>query len=149
MNVAVARLHELTSALMEAERVPGAATPGSVMLWARQEGVLALLRLIAPLTPHLAEEIRAMLPVVGPVLACEWSWPVADAALLQAKTMTLAVQVMGKLRATIELPVGTAEADAIEAAHAEPNVARLIAGRRVMKTIYVPGRIVNLVLASP
>ena len=149
MNVAVARLHELASALMEAERVPGAATPGSVMLWARQEGVLALLRLIAPLTPHLAEEIRAMLPVVGPVLACEWSWPVADAALLQAKTMTLAVQVMGKLRATIELPVGTAEADAIEAAHAEPNVARLIAGRRVMKTIYVPGRIVNLVLASP
>ena len=149
MNVAVARLHELASALMEAERVPGAATPGSAMLWARQESVLALLRLIAPLTPHLAEEIRAMLPVAGPALACEWPWPVADAALVQAKTMTLAVQVMGKLRATIELPVGTAEAEAIEAAYAEPNVARLIAGRRVTKTIYVPGRIVNLVLANP
>jgi len=148
MNVAVARLHELASALLEAERVPGAATPGSAMLWARQESVLALLRLVAPLTPHLAEEIRAMLPVAGPALACEWPWPVANTALVEAKTMTLAVQVMGKLRATIELPVDTAEALAIEAACAEPKIARLIEGRRLVKTIYVPGRIVNLVLAG-
>ena len=89
-----------------------------------------------------------MLPVAGPALACEWPWPVANTALVEAKTMTLAVQVMGKLRATIELPVDTAEALAIEAACAEPKIARLIEGRRLVKTIYVPGRIVNLVLAG-
>ena len=149
MNVAVARLYELASALMDAERLPGASAPGSAILWARQEGVVALLRLIAPLIPHLAEEIRAMLPVTGPALACEWSWPIADPLLVQAKTMTLAVQVMGKLRATIELPLDSAEAEAVEAACAEPNVARLIEGRRLIKTIYVPGRVVNLVIAGP
>ncbi len=147
MNVAVARLHELVSALLDAERDPDAAT--LPLLWARQEGVLALLRLIAPLTPHLAEEIRAMLSVPGAALACDWAWPEADPLLVQAKTMTLAIQVMGKLRATVDLPVGTEEGAAISAACADPSIARLIEGRRIVKTIYVPGRIVNLVLAGP
>ena len=144
MNVAVARLHELAQALLDAERDGTAA-----LLGARQEGMLALLRLMAPLTPHLAEEIRAMLPVAGPTLACDWDWPVADPALLRTATMTIAVQVMGKLRATVELPIDVSADDAIAAACAEPNVARLIDGRRLAKTIYVPGRIVNLVPAGP
>lgn len=90
-----------------------------------------------------------MLPVAGPTLACDWDWPVADPALLRTATMTIAVQVMGKLRATVELPIDVSADDAIAAACAEPNVARLIDGRRLAKTIYVPGRIVNLVPAGP
>ncbi len=147
MNVAVARLHELVSALTEAERSPQAAEPA--LLWARQEGASVLMRLMAPLVPHLAEEVRALLGAPGPVLACEWPWPVADAGLIAAKTATLAVQVMGKLRATIEVPVEVAEDAAVAAACAEPNIVRLMAGRRLVKAIYVPGRVVNLVLAAP
>ena len=151
MNLAVARLYELASAMLDAEREQGATEPNTVdhgaILAARQEALLALMGLVAPLMPHVAEEIRTVLLVAGPTLACDWAWPVADQSLLAATTMTIAVQVMGKLRATIELPVGVSQADAIDAACAEPNVARLLDGRSLVKTIYVPGRIVNLVIA--
>ena len=62
--------------------------------------------------------------------------------------MTIAIQVMGKLRATIEMPPGAAEAVVLAAAEAEVNVARLLAGRRIVKRVYVPNRVVNFVLAG-
>ena len=63
-----------------------------------------------------------------------------------AGTVTIAVQVMGKLRGTIEVPVGADEAAVLAAAEAEENVARAIAGRTIRKRIHVPGKIVNFVL---
>ena len=60
--------------------------------------------------------------------------------------MTIAVQVLGKLRATIQVPVGADEAAVVAAAEAEENVRRAIAGKPVRKRIYVPGRIVNFVV---
>ena len=62
--------------------------------------------------------------------------------------MTLAVQVMGKLRGTIEVAPDAAEAEVLAAAEGEPNVARALEGRRVVKRIHVPERIVNFVLAG-
>jgi leucyl-tRNA synthetase len=60
--------------------------------------------------------------------------------------MTIAVQVQGKLRGAVAVPVGTPDAEVIAMAEAEPAVARLLEGRRIVKRIHVPGRIVNLVL---
>ena len=78
----------------------------------------------------------------------EQPWPEADPALVAVETVTIAVQIMGKLRGTIELPPGTRADAAIAAAAAEPNVARLLEGRRVVKRIHVPDRIVNFVVAG-
>jgi leucyl-tRNA synthetase len=76
----------------------------------------------------------------------EMPWPEADPALLKAETVTLAVQVLGKLRATIEVPVGESEDRIFALAEAEENVQRALAGKPVKKRIHVPGRVVNLVV---
>ena len=79
-------------------------------------------------------------------LVAELPWPEADPALLAAETVTLAVQVLGKLRATIDVPVGTDEAEVFARAEAEENVRRAIGNRPVRKRIHVPGRVVNFVV---
>ena len=146
-NVAVARIHELANAIAAAEKPAGASgQPG--LAWALREAVDVLARLIAPMMPHLAEEIYARLHPGAAWLVAERPWPEADPALVAAETVTIAVQVMGKLRGTVALPPGSAESAALAAAEAEPNVARLLAGRRVVKRVYVPDRIVNFVLGG-
>ena len=140
-NVAVARIYELAAAIADADRTD--ASDG--MAFARREAVEMAARLIAPMMPHLAEEIHAKLG--GGLLAAE-AWPEPEQDLLRVESVTIAVQIMGKLRGTIEV-APNAEADAVvAAASAEPNVARLLAGRRVLKRIHVPGRIVNFVVSS-
>ncbi len=142
-NVAVARLHELASAIADAER-----SAGDGLVWARREAVLTLARLMEPLVPHLAQTIHALLHGDQAGLLYGQPWPEADPALTAVEAVTLAVQVMGKLRATIELAPGTGREPAIEAAKAEPNVARLLEGQRIVKCIHVPDRIVNFVVAA-
>ncbi len=83
----------------------------------------------------------------GAGLIANEPWPEADAALVAAQTVTIAVQVMGKLRATIEVTPGAAEDQVIAAALAQPNVARSLEGRRIVKRIHVPDRVVNFVVA--
>ena len=140
-NVAVARLHELVGALGEAERAGG-------MIEVRRQAVLVLARLMAPMAPHLAEEVSVMVDPACGVLVADQAWPVADPAYLAVTSVTVAVQVMGKLRATILLAPGVDAAAAFAAAEAEPNVARLLEGKRVVKRIHVPDRIVNFVVAG-
>ncbi|MFN7000575.1 MAG: class I tRNA ligase family protein, partial [Elioraea tepidiphila] len=110
-----------------------------------REALEALVRLFAPAMPHLAEECWSVL-APGAGLVAQLSWLDHDPALAAADTVTIAVQVMGKLRATIEVPSGADEATVLAAAEAEENVARAIAGRPIRKRIHVPGKIVNLVL---
>ena len=142
-NVGVARLYELVNAITEAERAPEAVG----LAWARHEAVAMLARLMAPMAPHLAEEIHARLHPAGGLVA-EMSWPEADPDLLADETVTIAVQVSGKLRGTVAMPPDSPEEAVLEAAAAEPNVARLLTGKRVVKRIYVPNRIVNFVVAG-
>ena len=78
-------------------------------------------------------------------LLADAPWPKADPALLVDDTAKVAVQVNGKLRATIVLPRDVDEATAREAALADANVARALEGRTVRKVIVVPNRIVNVV----
>ena len=141
-NVAVARIHEAANALAEAERAPD--QPG--LAAARREAADILIRLAAPMMPHLAEEMAARLSP-GAALVAERPWPEADPALVAAETVTVAVQVNGKLRGSIALPPGTERVAALAAARDEPNVARALAAGRVVKEIHVPDRIVNFVVA--
>ncbi|MBO0712205.1 MAG: leucine--tRNA ligase, partial [Acetobacteraceae bacterium] len=147
-NVAVARLYELVNAIGEAERAAASPTPLPGLAWARREAMGILARLIGPMTPHLAEQVHALLEPQDQTLIAEMPWPEPDPDLLAAEEVTIAVQVMGKLRGTIALPPDSPEQRVLTAAQAEPNVARLLAGRTIVKRIYVPNRIVNFVLAA-
>jgi leucyl-tRNA synthetase len=136
-NRAVARIRELTNALDE---LPGT-EPGAPEVL--REGLETLARLLGPMMPHLAEEMWQELGGSG--LLAEQPWPLFDPDFTRDEQVTLAVQVNGKLRATIEVPRDTT-ADAVEnAALALPQVARWLDGHLPRKVIVVPNRIVNIV----
>ena len=141
-NVAVARIHEFANTIGETEAAAAAEHMGA----ARREALEAITRLAAPMMPHLAEELWSLLRPGEAALVADLPWLEADPDLLRAETLTLAVQVLGKLRGTIEVPVDADEATVFAAAEAEENVARSIAGRPIRKRIHVPGRIVNFVV---
>lgn len=136
-NTAVAKLRELTNQIAATSPADaGAAT-------AYRFGLETLLRLIAPMTPHIAEEIWQALGHAEPLTAT--AWPEADPKWLTVDTVTLAVQVNGKLRGTLEVAVGTDNAAAEALALALPGVQAQIQGRTPKKVIVVPGKIVNIV----
>ena len=143
-NVAVARLYELANAITDAERAPDEAGLG----WARREAVEALARLAAPMMPHLAEEVYARLHPGTDALVAELPWLEAEPALLVADSVTIAVQVMGKLRGTIEVPPGASAETVIAAAEQVPNVESALRGKKIVKRVHVPNRIVNFVIAG-
>jgi leucyl-tRNA synthetase len=136
-NRAVARIHEFVNALWEMKDTSPAAA------WVRREAFDAVVRLVGPMMPHLAEELWRALGHQT-MLAAE-AWPEAESTLLVDETVTIAVQVRGKLRATIELP-RDAERDAAEAAAlADPQVAAALEGKTIAKIVFVPNRIINVV----
>ncbi len=137
MNKAVARLRELSNAVFAFK--PAAAGDQ----YALREATEHLIQLINPMIPHLTEEIWTM--IGHKTLLADQSWPKADESLLVQDTITMAVQVNGKVRATITLPVDAPEDKVKELALAEPNVIKMLDGKTVRKFIYVPGRIVNVV----
>jgi len=130
-NKAVARIYELASAIEKAS--PSAS---------RSAAIKALLLLVAPMMPHLAEEAwQAM----GEGLVADAAWPDVDAALLVDDEVTIAIQVKGKLRDTITVAKGT-DKDELEAlALASEKVQRALDGAEIRKVIVVPDRLVNLV----
>jgi leucyl-tRNA synthetase len=141
-NKAVARLYEFVNALTDFVAAPVPADSGAG--WALREAFETLTRLIGPMMPHLAEELWQLLG--HKALVAETPWPAADATLTIDQSVTVAVQVNGKLRATIELPRDAAEAAAEAAALSEDAVQRALAGKPVRKVIVVPNRIVNVVV---
>ncbi len=142
-NVAVARVYELAGAVGEADRLADA----DGLRFARHEAMLTIARLIAPMMPHLAEEMHLRLTGDEALLA-EQPWPSADPALVAAQSVVIAVQIMGKLRATIVMEPDAEEEQVLAAAAGEPAIARLLTGMRVVKRIYVPNRIVNFVVVD-
>jgi len=136
-NAAVARIYELANAIQGFR----AAAAGDG--WALREALETLVLLSGPMMPHLAEELWQALGRDG--LVAEAAWPDADAALLVETTATVAVQLNGKLRATLELPRDLPEAAVREAAMADDKVRRAIDGRPVRRVVVVPNRIVNIV----
>ncbi|WP_157215086.1 leucine--tRNA ligase [Flavisphingomonas formosensis] len=131
-NKAVAKIYELANAI---EKAPPSAS--------RSTAIRTLVRIVAPMVPHLAEEAWEKLGETG--LVANAAWPEVDPALLIDDEVTIAIQVNGKLRDTLTAPKG-APKDQLEAlALGSDKVIRLLEGKTPRKVIVVPDRLVNLV----
>ncbi|MDP7605054.1 MAG: class I tRNA ligase family protein, partial [Alphaproteobacteria bacterium] len=144
-NRAVARIYELANAIAETTGAAEDQTPADLG-WARREAWEVLVRLVNPMMPHLSEELWQRLGGQG--LLADLAWPEAEAALLAEDSVTIGVQVGGKLRGTIEIARDSDEAAVREAALELDNVQRAIAERQIRKVIVVPNRIVNVVVGG-
>jgi leucyl-tRNA synthetase len=138
-NRAIARTYELANAIQAALQRPPEPGLDAVI----RESVEVLIRIFAPMMPHLAEESWQALGHSG--LLAESPWPQADPALLASETATIAIQVNGKRRDEIVLPVASS-AEEIEAAVLRmDNVRRAVGDKTVRRVVVVPGRIANVV----
>ncbi|MBI5163747.1 MAG: leucine--tRNA ligase, partial [Magnetospirillum sp.] len=137
-NKAVARIRELTNAL---DNMPPT-EPGSGKVM--REGLETIARLAGPMMPHLAEEMWQALGHA--TLLVDTPWPEADPALLVEDTVTVAVQVNGKLRATVDLPKDADPTLAEQTALALAPVIAAMSGKPARKVVVVPNRIVNVVV---
>ncbi len=105
----------------------------------------ALLLLLNPFAPHITEELWALLGETGEVLSLQ-PWPQYEESKTVESTVEIAVQVNGKLRSTIRLPLDCGQEQAADTALADEKVRNAIAGKQVVKTIVVKNKIVNLVV---
>jgi leucyl-tRNA synthetase len=138
MNKAVAKCRELFNA------VTAFKVSSETDKWVLSEAVEYFIQMIAPMVPHLAEELWNL--TGHETLVAQAKWPAPDKSLLQADTITIGVQVNGKLRATITLPKDADKSTTEEVALNEPGVKRALDGKEIRKIIVVPGRIVNVVV---
>jgi leucyl-tRNA synthetase len=132
-NTAIAAVMECLNAIRTGGRTP-----------VRAE-VEPLVPLIAPFAPHVAEELWERLGHEGSIFDGA-NWPAFDPAKAVESAVTIAVQVNGKLRASIDVPKGASEADVVAAARAEENVKRHLDGTQERRVIYVKERLVNFVV---
>ncbi|HZI40234.1 MAG TPA: class I tRNA ligase family protein, partial [Gemmatimonadaceae bacterium] len=130
-NTAIAAMMSYMNALREKERTP------------HVDEVLPLLQLVSPFAPHIAEELWERLGRKGSIF--DAGWPEFDPALAAEEVVTIAVQVKGKLRGTIRVAPNTGQDAALAAALADPAIAKFVAGPP-KKVIYVPGRLLNVVV---
>ncbi|NKD86036.1 leucine--tRNA ligase [Haematospirillum jordaniae] len=136
-NTAVARVRELVNAAAALDKADGQACA------AFRFAVQTAVHLLAPMTPHIAEELWEEFGYTA--MLAESPWPVFDPALLEDETVTMAVQVRGKLRGTIEVARSASEEEIQSIALALDTVQAQIAGHPVRRVVIVPGKIVNVV----
>jgi leucyl-tRNA synthetase len=136
-NTAVAALMELANTMQDYLQ-NGGSRDGA---W--DSAVRVLVRLLNPLAPHVCEEMWERLGEGG--MLADVLWPEFDAAAAAVPEVTLVVQVAGKVRDRLTIPVGTSEEKALEAALASDRVRSAFDGRRPSKVVYVPDRLINLV----
>ncbi|WP_085648687.1 MULTISPECIES: leucine--tRNA ligase [unclassified Pseudomonas] len=108
-----------------------------------QEGLEAVTLLLAPITPHICHELWNQLGHADPVI--DAGWPVVDESALVQNSLTLVIQVNGKLRGQIEMPAAATREEVEAAARANENVLRFVDGLTIRKVIVVPGKLVNIV----
>lgn len=135
LNTAISALMEFVNQLQEVRE----ADPAHL-----REALEALVRLLHPFAPHITEELWHRLGHVDSVLRA--GWPQADPELLRERTVTVVVQVNGKVRGRLEVPAGTGAERLQQLALAEERVRRWVEGKRVVKVICVPDRLLNLVV---
>jgi leucyl-tRNA synthetase len=141
-NSAIAQIMELTNEIYLSEPLENGVGPEI-----RKEVLEILTLLLAPMTPHIAEEMWGMLGHEDGLSKAPW--PVlTDEQLELAKDdeVEIPVQVNGRVRATLKAPVGLSESDLVAKAVADPAVARHVDGKRIVKTIFVPNKLLNLVV---
>ncbi len=130
-NTAIAAMMEYMNTLRAGERTPHA------------DEVRALVQLVSPFAPHIAEELWSVLGETRSIF--DSGWPSYDEALVVEDRVTMAVQVSGKTRGTITVAKGASQEEAVAAAMAEANVAKFVTGE-IRRVIFVPGRLLNLVV---
>jgi leucyl-tRNA synthetase len=133
-NAAIAKLYGYTGVIAKSKA--GAA--------AKREAVKTLAQLMAPMTPHLSEEIWALLGGKG--LIVNAPWPVADESMLVEETITMPIQINGKRRCEIAVTPDMPKEEIEKLALAQEPVVRALDGAAPKKLIVVPGRIVNIVI---
>ena len=131
-NTAIAALIEFISEFVAVERIPRQVAEPFILM-------------LAPLAPHLAEEIWERMGHAESLAYA--AWPIADEKWLVEDTIKLVVQVNGKVRSTIFVPADASKEAILAASRADDNVARNIEGLTIRREIYVPGRLVNIVVS--
>ncbi|HTQ29750.1 MAG TPA: leucine--tRNA ligase [Opitutaceae bacterium] len=130
-NTAISAMMEFNNALQAEPQV-------------NRRTVLAFLQLLAPFAPHLAEELWERL---GEKPSIQFApWPQFDPAQLTAAEVTLVVQINGKHRAELSVPVGILQDEAVRLASQHPRVAPYLAEKAIRRVVFVPGKILNLVV---
>jgi len=139
-NTAVAALMELQNELLALwAETREAWTPEQ---W--REALATFTALLGPAAPHVADEAWELLGLEGSVIDARW--PAWDEELAADEQVTVVVQVNGKLRDKLQVPVDVEKATVLAAAREAPNAARFLEGKDVVKEIYVPGKLVNFVV---
>jgi len=142
-NTAIAALMELLNECDKAVASVAVADAGT-SAWLYRDVFERMIALLAPFAPHLAQELWEMLGHDEYVV--DAPWPTYDSGVLERATISLAVQVDGKVRGSINVPAGLDDKDAlVTEALKEPNVARHIEGRAIVRSVVVPGKIVSLI----
>ena len=136
LNTMVSTLMEFTNALSERQHA------GACQTAAFHQALETLLVLLAPAVPHIAEELWQLTGHAGSVH--QQAWPAWDVELARDKMVQIPIQINGKLREVIEVPADISPDDLQQAALELPRVQQHLEGRQVVKTIYVPGKVLNL-----
>src|SRR5436305_670885 len=139
-NTALAALMECNNVLIKQQREPVARSA------AFRRTLESMMQLLAPLAPHIAEELWHLTGHSGSIH--QTSWPTYDEALTHDETFTLVVQVNGKVRERIEVSSDISEGEARQLALDNSRVASFIGDNTVQKVIYVPGKLVNIVVRN-
>ncbi len=139
-NSAIALIMELTNEIYGQEPLEEGVRPE-----VRKEVLELLTLMLAPMTPHLAEELWEMLGHPGGL----WTvgWPAFSEKLARESEVEIPVQVNGRMRGKVKVAVGTAEEEVARLAQAEPGIEHHLAGKRIVKRIFVPDKLLNLVVA--
>jgi len=139
-NSAIALVMELTNEIYLREPLEE-----GVRQEVRKELLELLTLMLAPMTPHLAEELWEMLGHTGGLWTA--GWPAFDEALTREDEVEIPVQVNGRLRGKVKVAVGTEEEEVVKLAQADPGIAPHLAGKSIVKRIFVPNKLLNLVVA--
>jgi leucyl-tRNA synthetase len=141
-NSAIAQIMELTNEIYLAEPLENGVRPEI-----RKEVLQILTLLLAPMTPHIAEEMWEMLGNPDGLWRASWPDLAGDQLELSKDVqIEIPVQINGRVRATLKVPPGLGEAELVPKALADPAVARHVDGKRVVKVIFVPDKLLNLVV---
>ncbi len=140
-NTALAALMECNNVLVKQQNAPVAQTR------AYRKALETMMQLLAPLAPHITEELWHITGHTGSIHMTDW--PSYDEAMTQDETFTLVIQVNGKVRERIDVSADISETDARGLALTNPRVASFIGDNTVQKVIYIPGRLVNIVVRNP
>ncbi|MBN2416149.1 leucine--tRNA ligase [bacterium] len=141
-NTAIARIMELVNELYLYRQNVAAPEQNAELL---SEALATLIQLIAPFAPHLGEELWQRTGREGSVF--DSSWPRYSEEKLKTDTVTVAVQVNGKVRGTVDIAAGSPEETVKEAALAHENVQQHISGKTVKKVIVIKNKLVSIVVS--